>query len=174
MKCWSVCSLVNISQQVEEMASEKKASPFAGRSFTPGEIYDVKKEELLKCKFRRHFLKLCYYIYLPVTAQFPKKQQCHIFNIIPHHSLQVLCNYNAVEAIYWRTNNYFFLFYLHEILVADQWENWSIIIAEIINLLLISEDTIYLTVSFVLRNLSSEICRAEKMVIFFWGGRIRT
>ncbi|XP_030255026.1 stonustoxin subunit alpha-like [Sparus aurata] len=30
------------------MASEKKASPFAGIPFTPGEIYDVKKEELLK------------------------------------------------------------------------------------------------------------------------------
>ncbi|XP_030256599.1 stonustoxin subunit alpha-like [Sparus aurata] len=30
------------------MASEKKASPFAGKPFTPGEIYDVKKEELTK------------------------------------------------------------------------------------------------------------------------------
>ncbi|XP_030255089.1 stonustoxin subunit alpha-like [Sparus aurata] len=29
------------------MASEKKASPFAGRSFTPGNVNQVKKEELL-------------------------------------------------------------------------------------------------------------------------------
>ncbi|XP_036938329.1 stonustoxin subunit alpha-like [Acanthopagrus latus] len=30
------------------MASEKKASPFAGLPFTPGKIYEVKKEELSK------------------------------------------------------------------------------------------------------------------------------
>ena len=33
------------------MASENKASPFAGLPFTPGDIYEVKKEELNKSKF---------------------------------------------------------------------------------------------------------------------------